>query len=48
VAVLPGRYLGRDAGQGNPGAGRLRISLVPDLARCTEAARRIRDYIEEG
>ncbi|MCU0977017.1 MAG: succinyldiaminopimelate transaminase [Steroidobacteraceae bacterium] len=47
VAVLPGRYLGRDAGAGNPGAGRIRISLVPGLGDCLEAARRIRDCIEE-
>ena len=47
VAVLPGRYLGRDAGGGNPGAGRVRISLVPGVEDCLEAARRIRHYLEE-
>ncbi len=48
VAVLPGRYLGRDAGGGNPGAGRVRISLVASEDDCREAAQRIRDYIEKG
>ncbi len=47
VAVLPGRYLGRDAAGTNPGAGRVRISLVPGIEDCLEAARRIRDFIEE-
>jgi N-succinyldiaminopimelate aminotransferase len=48
VAVLPGRYLGRDAGAGNPGAGRVRLSLVPGLEDCLEAACRIRDFIEDS
>lgn len=47
VAVLPGRYLGRDDGRGNPGAGRVRISLVPGVEDCREAARRIRDYLQD-
>jgi N-succinyldiaminopimelate aminotransferase len=46
VIVLPGSYLGRDAGHGNPGAGRVRISLVASLDRCIEAANRIRRFIE--
>jgi N-succinyldiaminopimelate aminotransferase len=41
VAVLPGSYLARDAHGTNPGAGRIRIALVPDLAQCTEAVERI-------
>jgi N-succinyldiaminopimelate aminotransferase len=45
VSVLPGSYLGRDAGRGNPGRGRVRISLVAGVEECTEAARRIRDFI---
>lgn len=44
VTVLPGSYLGRDCGRGNPGAGRVRISLVPDVERCVEAAERIVRY----
>jgi N-succinyldiaminopimelate aminotransferase len=47
VAVLPGSYLGRDIGGGNPGHDRLRISLVASLDECVEAARRIRHFIEE-
>jgi N-succinyldiaminopimelate aminotransferase len=41
VTVLPGRFLGRDAGTGNPGAGRVRMALVAELEDCVEAARRI-------
>lgn len=41
VTVLPGRYLGRDAGDGNPGQGRVRIALVPPVEACVEAAARI-------
>jgi len=48
LTVLPGSYLGRDAGRGNPGAGRVRLALVPSLEDCLEAARRIRDYLESA
>jgi len=48
VAVLPGSYLGRDAGHGNPAQGRLRVSLVATVEECTEAARRIRDFMLEN
>jgi N-succinyldiaminopimelate aminotransferase len=41
VAVLPGSYLAREARGVNPGAGRVRIALVPDLAQCTEAVERM-------
>ncbi|HKK22242.1 MAG TPA: aminotransferase class I/II-fold pyridoxal phosphate-dependent enzyme, partial [Pseudohaliea sp.] len=41
VTVLPGQFLGRDAGAGNPGAGRVRMALVAELEDCVEAARRI-------
>ncbi|MGE5169022.1 MAG: succinyldiaminopimelate transaminase [Rudaea sp.] len=41
VTVLPGSYLAREARGVNPGAGRVRIALVPDLAQCTEAIERI-------
>lgn len=46
VRAVPGRYLGRDAGNGNPGAGRLRLSLVASVDECIEAARRIRSACE--
>ncbi|HEY6482397.1 MAG TPA: succinyldiaminopimelate transaminase [Steroidobacteraceae bacterium] len=44
VSVLPGSYLARASPTGeriNPGAGRVRISLVPELAACIEAAQRV-------
>jgi len=41
VTVLPGRYLSRDHAGGNPGHGRVRISLVAELETCIEAAQRI-------
>jgi N-succinyldiaminopimelate aminotransferase len=46
VTVVPGRYLGRETVQGNPGKGRIRISLVPSVAECVEAAERIRTFLE--
>ena len=53
ITVLPGRYLARGgAGPGvevsdNPGVGRVRISLVPPVAQCVEAAERIRAFLRE-
>jgi len=47
VTVLPGSYLGRTGTSGNPGAGRVRISLVPPLAQCIEAAERISDFLRQ-
>jgi N-succinyldiaminopimelate aminotransferase len=41
VTVLPGSFVARDAQRGNPGAGRIRIALVPSLAECAEAVERI-------
>ena len=41
VTVLPGSYLGREVAGGNPGHGRVRISLVASVADCVEAAHRI-------
>jgi N-succinyldiaminopimelate aminotransferase len=45
VTVLPGSYLARPGSDGNPGAGRVRISLVPPVGQCIEAAERIRDFV---
>ncbi|WP_116364787.1 succinyldiaminopimelate transaminase [Parahaliea mediterranea] len=45
VTVLPGRYLARDAGNGNPGEGRVRMALVAEPDACVEAARRMIDVI---
>lgn len=46
VMVLPGSYLSRPTPHGDPGKGRLRISLVATVDECREAAERIRAYIE--
>ncbi len=46
VLVLPGSYMGRDGVRGNPGRGRVRISMVANVADCISAARRIRDFVE--
>jgi N-succinyldiaminopimelate aminotransferase len=46
VTVLPGSYLARDTASGNPGRGRVRISLVASIEDCTEAARRIARYCQ--
>ena len=46
VTLLPGSFLARDTTDGNPGLGRVRISLVAPLDECVEAARRIRSFIE--
>ncbi|HVS78112.1 MAG TPA: succinyldiaminopimelate transaminase, partial [Steroidobacteraceae bacterium] len=48
VTVLPGSYLARPGADGNPGAGRVRISLVPPLEQCVEAAERIRDFLRQS
>jgi N-succinyldiaminopimelate aminotransferase len=45
VLALPGSYLARGADGVNPGAGRIRVSLVAPLAECVEAAGRIRDFV---
>jgi N-succinyldiaminopimelate aminotransferase len=44
VTVLPGRYLARDAHGENPGAGYVRIALVPRIDDCVDAARRIVEF----
>jgi N-succinyldiaminopimelate aminotransferase len=47
VTVLPGSYLAREAHGVNPGSNYVRIALVPTLAECNEAARRIRDFVHQ-
>jgi len=42
VRVLPGSYLGRASGAGNPGAHRVRVSVVGTPAEMQEAGRRLR------
>jgi N-succinyldiaminopimelate aminotransferase len=46
VSALPGSYLAREARGVNPGSDRLRIALVASTGECTEAARRIRAFVE--
>ena len=46
VTVLPGQYLGRGGSSGNPGRGRVRISLVASVEDCLAAAHRIRNFLE--
>lgn len=46
ITLLPGSYLARSGANGNPGAGRVRISLVAPLDECVAAAERIRDFVE--
>jgi len=41
VTVLPGRYLGRESADINPGENRVRMALVAPLDQCVEAAQRI-------
>ena len=50
ITLLPGSYLARDGASGrahgNPGEGRVRISLVAPVDECVEAAQRIRQFLE--
>ena len=47
VATLPGSLLARDVpGQGNPGAGRVRLALVAPTDQCLDAAQRIVSFTE--
>jgi N-succinyldiaminopimelate aminotransferase len=48
VTVLPGSYLARAGADGNPAAGRVRISLVPPVEQCVEAAERIREFVQRN
>lgn len=47
LRTLPGSYLARDAHGENPGRGRIRISLVPGLQQCIEAAERLRGFLSD-
>ena len=46
VAVLPGSLLAREAQGLNPGAGRIRLALVAEVAECLEAAGRIVSFVK--
>lgn len=45
VTVLPGRFLGREVNDANPGANHVRLALVASPEECAEAARRLRDFM---
>ena len=45
VRVLPGAYLGRDDGRGNPGAGRIRVALVAGADEVRRGLELIRDRL---
>jgi N-succinyldiaminopimelate aminotransferase len=47
LTILPGSYLARDSRGGNPGRGRVRISLVAPVEECVTAAHRIRAFLEK-
>ena len=47
VTALPGRYLSRSTADGDPGAGRIRISLVASASECVEAAHRIVSFCQQ-
>lgn len=45
VTVLPGQFLGRDAGQGNPGRGHVRMALVANPEECRTAIERVVEFL---
>jgi len=47
VITLPGRFLARDGGDGNPGNNRIRIVLTDELGACVEGVRRIAELLRE-
>jgi N-succinyldiaminopimelate aminotransferase len=46
VTVLPGSFLSRDVNGANPGSNHVRMALVAPLDECTDAANRIKQFIE--
>jgi len=46
LQVVPGSYLARDTGSGNPGTNRIRMALVAGVEECREGAWRLRNFIE--
>jgi len=46
VSVLPGTFMSRATAAGDPGRGRIRISLVAELKACIEAAERMANFIQ--
>jgi N-succinyldiaminopimelate aminotransferase len=48
IKVLPGSYIARPTAAGNPGSGRVRISLVASVPECIEAASRMHAFAKQG
>ncbi|MEC8428652.1 MAG: succinyldiaminopimelate transaminase [Pseudomonadota bacterium] len=48
ITVLPGRFIAREAEGLNPGENHVRMALVATLDECTEAAERIRHFVQQG
>lgn len=48
ITVLPGRFIAREAEGINPGENHVRMALVATLNECTEAAERIRHFVQQG
>jgi N-succinyldiaminopimelate aminotransferase len=46
LIILPGSFMAREAHGTNPGRGRVRISLVPELGHCVEAAERLHAFLQ--
>ncbi|MFT3905509.1 MAG: succinyldiaminopimelate transaminase [Steroidobacteraceae bacterium] len=46
LTIVPGSYLARDTPAGNPGRGRVRISLVASVPECVSAAQRLREFLQ--
>jgi N-succinyldiaminopimelate aminotransferase len=46
ISVLPGSYLARSSRGNNPGVNRVRVALVASTSECTDAAHRIRVFVE--
>jgi N-succinyldiaminopimelate aminotransferase len=47
LTILPGSFMARDSAAGNPGRGRVRISLVPTVDECVDAAQRIARFLAQ-
>ncbi len=48
LTVLPGSFMAREVHGENPGRGFVRISLVPPLEQCVQAAERLRRFVAGG
>ena len=47
ITVLPGSYLGRSFGAGNPGLNRVRLALVAPLEECINAITRLCEFLQK-